>query len=301
MEQELLLLQSLADLGINENLVKIIENGIVSILIIGSAWLLLSQGKRLIRRISSVGRIDQDKQETLVSLLNSIMRYVIWVVAILLVIKVFAPNFEIAPILAAAGVVGLAVGFGAQNLIRDVINGFFLIFEDQIRVGDSVLVNGEVFGMVEEVGLRMTALREWSGRKFYIANAEIRTISNYNRRELRAIVAATFPFEEDPKQIRQLLNDVVTEFTAKYPQYLLVDENGSFVEPPQILGVTDINKDGLGGQYEVIALTKPAYFWTTERTLREMIWARARERGIRLAYPHRILEHHEEFKDRTTN
>ncbi|MBE0467582.1 MAG: mechanosensitive ion channel family protein [Candidatus Desulforudis sp.] len=284
METELL--QIIASIDLTALIIKALR----VFLIIGAAWLLLWLFTRLIRQVFSVGRADLDKKETLVSLLSSLIRYVVWAVALMLVIQTFDPGFNITPILAGAGVVGLAVGFGAQNLIRDVITGFFIMFEDQLRVGDYVLVNGDVFGRVEEVGLRMTALREWSGRKFYIANAEIKTISNYNRRELRALVTVTFPFEEDPVEVRRLLDDVCTEFTADHPDYLRVDESGAFIEPPQILGVTDIDQNARGGQYTIIALTEPPYLWTTERTLREMIWTRARERGIRLAYPHRVIE-----------
>lgn len=284
METELL--QIIAGIDLTALIIKALR----VFLIIGAAWLLLWLFTRLIRQVFSVGRADLDKKETLVSLLSSLIRYVVWAVALMLVIQTFDPGFNITPILAGAGVVGLAVGFGAQNLIRDVITGFFIMFEDQLRVGDYVLVNGDVFGRVEEVGLRMTALREWSGRKFYIANAEIKTISNYNRRELRALVTVTFPFEEDPVEVRRLLDDVCAEFAANHPDYLRVDESGAFIEPPQILGVTDIDQNARGGQYTIIALTEPAYLWTTERTLREMIWTRARERGIRLAYPHRVIE-----------
>lgn len=273
----------------NINVTALADKAARVTLIITAAWLLLRLFARLARRVFTVGRTDPDKKETLISLLSSLARYVVWAVALLLIIQTFDPGFNITPILAGAGVVGLAIGFGAQNLIKDVITGFFIMFEDQLRVGDNVLINGDVFGRVEEIGLRMTAVREWSGRKFYIANAEIKTISNYSRRELRALVTATFPFEEDPARVRQLLDEVCAEFTAKHPEYLRRDETGAFAEPPQVLGVTDIDKTARGGQFTIVALTEPAYLWATERTLREMIWVRARERGLRLAYPHHVI------------
>ncbi|MBV1770281.1 MAG: mechanosensitive ion channel, partial [Candidatus Desulforudis sp.] len=95
-------------------------------LIVAATWLLIFLGQKVIRRVFSVGRSDPQKKETLVSLLSSVLRYVLFAVSALLIIQAFAPGFNIAPILAGAGVVGLAVGFGAQTLIRDVITGFFL-------------------------------------------------------------------------------------------------------------------------------------------------------------------------------
>lgn len=265
-----------------------LNNVLQAALIVAATWLLIFLGQKVIRRVFSVGRSDPQKKETLVSLLSSVLRYVLFAVSALLIIQAFAPGFNIAPILAGAGVVGLAVGFGAQTLIRDVITGFFLMFEDQIRVGDFVSINGEVTGTVEEVGLRMTTVREWSGRKFYIANSEIRTVNNFNRRELRVIVSATFPFEENPARIREFLQGVCAEATETLGEHLITDEAGTYLEPPQIIGVTDINEDERGGAYTIIAKTFPASLWHAERTIREIIWRRSLDEGVPLAYPQRI-------------
>ncbi len=259
-------------------------------LILVISLLLLKFLSRALRRLLYVGEADLDKKETLISVLSSVIQYVVWAIALLLIIQTFDPTFNIVPVLAGAGVLGLAASFGAQNLIKDLITGFFIMFEDQIRVGDSVLINGDTFGQVEEIGLRMTALREWTGQKFYISNSEIRTISNYSRDKLRAIVTATFPFELDPKEARKLLDDVCEEFIARHSQYLLVYENGAAVEPPQVLGVTDIDQNQRGAQFTIITLTLPEYIWRVERIIREMIWTKAQERGIRLSYPRYIIE-----------
>lgn len=280
----------LAFLAQSETHSVILSGLIQAALIIFFTWLICFLGQKVIRRVFSVGRRDPQKKETLITLLDSVLRYVVFAIAALLLIQVAAPGFNIAPILAGAGVLGLAVGFGAQTLIRDVITGFFLMFEDQIRVGDFVAVNnGEVTGTVEEVGLRMTTIREFSGRKYYIANSEIRTVNNYNREELRVIVTATFPFQENPARIRELLEAVCAEATAILEEeHLMKDEAGRMVEPPQIYGVTDIAADQRGGVFTIIAKTYPASLWVAERCIRELIWKRAPEHGIRLAYPQRL-------------
>lgn len=268
----------------------VLDRGARIILILLASWLLLKLGARIIRRAFAVARVETGKRETLVTLVSSLIRYVVYTVAALLLIKVFAPDFDLAPILAGAGVVGLAVGFGAQSLIKDVITGFFINFEDQLRVGDYVQLNDGVTGTVEEVGLRMTTIREWGGQKYYIANSEIRTVRNFNRRELRAVVRATFPFEEDPRRVRGLLEEVCATVREQYADGLLRGENGEFIEPPQVYGVTDISGDERGGEFTVIAKTTPEAYWAVQRAIREEIWARARERGITLAYPRRVLE-----------
>lgn len=242
---------------------------------------------RLIGRFFRLTRINPQKRKTLQTLLGSAARYLIYILAVLMVLALF--GVEIGPLLAGLGIAGLALGFGAQSLVKDVITGFFIIFEDQLHVGDFVEINGAVKGTVEEVGLRMTAIREWSGKKFYLANSEIKAVRNYNREELRAIVTASFPFSEDPQAVRAVLDEVCEEITAAYGEHLLLDEAGRPLEPPQIYGVTALDTTDHGAQFTIIAKTKPASLWTVEKALREAIWRKCRERGIQLAYPLRQI------------
>ncbi|MDN5343977.1 MAG: moderate conductance mechanosensitive channel [Clostridia bacterium] len=252
--------------------------------IIVAALITLNIVSRLIHRLFRVSRRDPHKEKTLETLLTSALRYLIYALAIMLALEQF---IDIAPIIAGAGVLGLAVGFGAQSLVKDIITGFFIIFEDQFHVGDLIEVNGQVTGTVEELGLRLTTIREWSGKKFYIANSEIKTVRNYNREELRAIVTATFPFEEDPRKIRRVLEQVCREVQAEYARELIQGAEGP-VEPPSIYGVTDIDKTDKGGQFTITALAQPGSLWTIEKALREKIWQACRDNGIRLAYPTRV-------------
>lgn len=239
-----------------------------------------------IHRIFQVTRRDPQREKTLETLLNSAARYLIYAVAVMMALGRFV---DITPIIAGAGVVGLAIGFGAQSLVKDIITGFFIIFEDQFHVGDLVEINGQVTGTVEELGLRMTTVREWSGKKFYIANSEIKTIRNYNRDELRAIVTATFPFEEDPRRIRAVLEQACREVEREYYQAFIPDPSGQgLAEPPHIYGVSDIDKSDKGGQFTVTARTWPGSLWEVEKALREKIWQACKDNGIRLAYPTRV-------------
>jgi small conductance mechanosensitive channel len=113
-------------------------------------------------------------------------------------------------------------------------------------------------------------------------------VNNFNRRELRVIVSATFPFEEKPARIRAFLDGVCAEATETLGEHLITDKAGNYLEPPQVIGVTDITKDERGGVYTIIAKTFPASLWHAERTIREIIWRRSLDEGIRLAYPRRV-------------
>ncbi|TDA65739.1 MAG: mechanosensitive ion channel family protein [Clostridia bacterium] len=244
--------------------------------------------RHLVSRLFAATKMDENKEKTLAALLNSASRYIIYALAAMLILDLF--GVPITALLAGAGVVGLAIGFGAQSLVKDIITGFFILFEDQFHVGDFVEINGTVTGTVEELGLRTTSIREWSGRKVYLANSEINRVRNFNRQQLRAIVTATFPFDEDPVRVRATLEEVCRDMVEQHRDYFLADASGALIEPPQIYGVTDIDKNDKGAQVTIIALTKPQSLWTVEKVLREMVWQKCNAHGIRLAYPRRVYE-----------
>ena len=272
--------------GLKPGLLSILTKLFWAAVIMVAALVLYRLISGFIHRIFQVARRDPQREKTLETLLSSAVRYLIYTVAAMMALNQFV---NITPIIAGAGVVGLAIGFGAQSLVKDIITGFFIIFEDQFHVGDLVEINGQVTGTVEELGLRMTTVREWSGKKFYIANSEIKTVRNYNRDELRAIVTVTFPFEEDPRRIRTVLEQVCREVEREYHDDFIPDPSGQgLAEPPQIYGVTDIDKTDKGGQFTITARTRTGALWTVERALREKIWQACRDNGIRLAYPTRV-------------
>lgn len=246
-------------------------------------YLLLKLRVALVNKIFDRPTGDLNKANTLKTLLLSGTRYVIYIVAALTILAVFEIN--ITPMLASAGIVGLAVGFGAQNLVKDIITGFFIMFEDQFHVGDFIEVNDQVSGTVEELGLRLTTIREWSGKKFYIANSEIKTVRNYNRGHLRTVVSVAVPFEENLQRVFGTLERVCRHITDEHADKLIKQGNGSFIEPPQIYGITDINKDERGVVFTVIAVVEPAYYWLLEREFRRVILEYFQAAGITIAYP----------------
>lgn len=267
--------------------ISIAQKSAIILLILLLGYFFMHIRYKLIKQVFSVTKLDINKEKSLESLLMSLTRYTIYIISFLLILRQF---IDITPIIAGAGIVGVAVGFGAQSLVKDVITGFFVMFEDQYHVGDFVEINNAVTGTVEEIGLRLTTVREWSGKKFYIANSEIRTVRNYNRQELRAIVTATFPFDEDPTVIRQMLEEVCAQIERDYRDEFLADSNGNLIEPPQVYGVTDINENDKGGTFTIIGKTKPGSIWLVEKMMREYIWMHSCQRGIKIAYPRRIYQ-----------
>jgi small-conductance mechanosensitive channel len=249
------------------------------------AWIVMRIRSKLIHRIFQITRMDEKKEATLASLLLSLTRYAIYILAFLMVLRSF--EIDIAPILAAAGILGLAVGFGAQNLVKDVLYGFFIIFEDQMHVGDYVTVNN-INGTVEEVGLRMTVIREWSGKRCYLANSEIKQVNNYNREQMRPIVNFTIPYEYSPEEMKPVIDEVCEKLNETYKDHLLIDDQGLPIEKIQLYGITDVENNALGAKYTIICLCKDTSYWTMGKEIRHVFLEQFKQRGIPIAYPRRI-------------
>ena len=143
-------------------------------------------------------------------------------------------GIKITPILTSAGIVGVALAFGAQTLVKDVLAGLFIIFEDQYGVGDAVKIN-EVEGLVEDVGLRVTRIRDWNGAAWYLRNGEITKVGNVTQGWTTSFTDIKVHALEDPNQvirvIRKVLDDIAVEF------------EGTLLDKPLVLGVGDITGD----------------------------------------------------------
>lgn len=252
-------------------------------LIVVMTMVLLRFVDRLIDKIFDISPIEKKKANTLRKLIKSISRYAIYFIsALTLLINL---GFDPMPVLAGAGILGLAVGFGAQNLVRDVITGFFLIFEGQLEVGDVVMINGQIEGTVEEVGLRVTKIREFNQRLHYIANGNIQQVTNYNREKMRAIVAVTVPYESDLSMVNAALEEVCERINEKYAD--------SIIEPASVMGVTRIDQTGV--EFTFTAVCDPEPYWALEREMRKEAVLVLHQRGIQIAYP-RVVYHPEQLQ-----
>jgi moderate conductance mechanosensitive channel len=200
---------------------------------------------------------------------------VIWVTSLMLILSKLDVN--LAPLLASAGVAGVALGFGAQSLVRDVLSGFFILLENQFGVGDTVEAYtsaGPVSGKVEALTLRVTTLRAFDGSLHIIPNGNIQLISNKSRGWARAIVDVRVAYGEDVDRVRGVLEEL---FEA-------IRNDGAFrdwvMDGPRVLGIETLAE--FGQVVRVVAETRPSKRYDTERILREQITRRLAEREIRV-------------------
>lgn len=244
---------------------------------------------RLLRRIVSKVKTKVEahttpmrtlqRTDTLTRVLSSAGIVVIWILVLFLIIEDL--GFNLAPLLAGVGIIGLAVGFGAQNLVRDVVTGFFILFEDQYGVGDIIEINETAAGTVEELTLRVTGLRALDGTLHYISNGNITHVANRSKDWARAIVDVGVAYSEKPSKIRQVLDDVARD--AKDDETI----GRMLYSVPTIMGVESL------GEYEVVwrllADTKPGRQWEVARMLRERIQIAFEREGIEIPFPHRVM------------
>lgn len=219
-------------------------------------------------------QIDQRRLETLRVLVNNVSRWVLFFLTVLLVLDQL--GFDLRPVLVSAGVLGLAIGFGAQSLVRDIITGFFIIFEDQFAVGDAVTINA-FSGTVTEIGLRITKLKSFTGEIHIIPNGTITQVTNFSLQNTVALVDVSVAYEENIERVQQIITEV-----AKKVQ----EENENIVNDPQVLGVQSLGPTDV--VIRVTAECKPNTHAGVARQLRAGIKAEFEARGIEVPYPRMI-------------
>src|ERR671919_1669839 len=204
-----------------------------------------------------------------------VMIVVIWALAILMALGELGQN--IAPLLASAGVAGVALGFGAQSLVKDTLSGFFILLENQFGVGDNIELqtpSSRVAGRVESLSLRVTAVRAFDGALHIVPNGNIVVASNRSKGWARAIIDVRAAYEEDVENLRSVLEELFAELEGDRTLSEWIHE------APSVLGVERMGHDAL--VMRVIADTRPSKVMDVERLLRERISRRLVERGIKV-------------------
>lgn len=210
----------------------------------------------------------------MVGLFSSVFVVVAWAVFLLTLLK--AMGVDITPILASAGIVGVALGFGAQSLVRDTISGLFIFLEGQFDVGDIVDLTtnaGTVSGTVETLNLRTSAVRQYDGSLSTIPNGLIEVTNNRTRGWGRAVVDVRVALDEDPDRVRETLEELFEQMRGQPP----LDE--WLRQPPTVLGVTQLTDTAQ--VIRIAAETRPSHRIDTERLLRARVVPRMAERGIK--------------------
>lgn len=218
------------------------------------------------------------RAKSLGSLLKSIVTGVVFGIAFVMALSEVGMN--VAPILASAGVLGLAIGFGAQSLVKDFLSGIAMMIEDQYGVGDVVNL-GEASGTVENIGLRVTRVRDVDGTVWYVRNGEILRVGNQSQNWARTVLDIKVSYTEDLARVQDVLRDEAHTLWDD-PAYKDV-----VIEEPEVWGVQSLSPDAV--VVRVTLKTAPMQQWAVAREMRQRIKARFDREGIEMPMPQRVM------------
>jgi moderate conductance mechanosensitive channel len=210
------------------------------------------------------------RAKTIGSVFKSITSVIVFGTAFMMILAELGVN--LAPVLASAGILGVAIGFGAQNVVKDFLSGVFMMLEDQYGVGDVVDV-GEASGTVEAVGLRITTMRDVNGTVWYVRNGEILRVGNSSQGFAVAVVDVPIGYGADVEQASDIIARVATELTDNQPV------SDDVLEPPEVLGVERVSATE-GITLRLTVKTRPGRQWSVQRSLRARIMAAFEDAGI---------------------
>ncbi|MDQ3107291.1 MAG: mechanosensitive ion channel family protein [Actinomycetota bacterium] len=213
----------------------------------------------------------EQRSQTLGAAVASLLRAVVWTVAALMILDEVGLN--LAPLLAGAGIAGVAIGFGAQSLVKDVISGLFILLEDQYGVGDIVTLAEGATGTVEDITVRVTRLRAVDGTVWFVPNGEIRRVGNASMEWSRALVDVLVPYDIDLELVRRLITEEAAAFALDDAWQALV------LEPPELWGVQSMEANHL--TIRMVVKTAPREQYAVGRELRGRISSRLRREGVR--------------------
>lgn len=227
---------------------------------------------RLLASFTSSAEDVQRRRQTFVSLLQSILKYVIYFCVCMMVLSDL--GVDPTPILAGAGIVGLTVGLGSQAIVQDLLNGIFLLFEDQILNGDYIRI-GETEGVVEEITPRVTRIRDRFGRLHIMRNGEIKNVINYSRGWTLAVVEMSVAYESDLRQALRVIN----EASSRLPELL----PGKAIETPKVMGIETIDDSCLRVRIET--KVAPGCHYEVKRMLHLLLVESFNANNLEIPYP----------------
>ncbi|HLR68087.1 mechanosensitive ion channel family protein [Virgibacillus alimentarius] len=229
--------------------------------------------EKTIQKTGKSRKVSANRMKTLEKLLVNLYSYILIFLFIVMVFAIL--NIPIGPLLAGAGIVGLAIGFGAQGIVSDVVTGFFILLERQLEIDDYVTV-GEFDGIVEEVGLRTTKIRAFDGTLNFVPNRFIEGVANHSRGNMRALVDISISYHDNIDKAISVLEHVCESFQT----------DDRFKDGPNCIGVQEI------GTYNtilrVVGQTENGLQWECERDLRKQMKEAFEANEITIPYPHQV-------------
>lgn len=267
----------------------IITTGLRIVMILLVAWVVLYIFKKVLQRLErqlleksqAQGELPTESQkriETIVRLVRQAFNLALWVTVILVILKEM--GVEVAPLIASAGIVGVAVGFGAQNLVKDFIAGFFVILENQIRVGDVAIING-TGGLVEKINFRTTVLRDLGGVVHVIPNGSIATLSNLTNEWSAYVFEIGVAYKEETDKVINVMREVGSEMKQDSQLGFLM------LEEPEIFGVDKFADSAVVIKGRI--KTRPIKQWEVGREYLRRIKIAFDAAQIEIPFPHRTL------------
>jgi len=255
---------------------QVIDASIEILLILLVSWIAVKLGKKFIKKVflirmrSPLSHSDR-RQRTISRLLQSVISYVVYFSAIIGILS--SLNIKVAGLLAGAGIVGLAIGFGAQSLVKDVITGFFIIFEDQFGVGDYIKINAAE-GTVVEIGLRTTKINGATGEQFIIPNGAIGEVVNYSVNNSKIFIDLQMATDADFEKAEGIINKYLETLPKMHKE---------LIAAPVFLGVQNVK--GTEVTIRIAAETLPQQQYGVARTIRRDITKLFEENNIPMVYP----------------
>ncbi|MEX2658917.1 MAG: mechanosensitive ion channel family protein [Acidimicrobiales bacterium] len=246
-------------------------------------------GKRTIERLRertpaallSTGPVNMrsgQRARTIGAVLRSLTTAVVWTITVLMVLSEF--NVNLGPLIAGAGIVGVALGFGAQSLVKDFLSGIFMLLEDQFGVGD-IIDCGEAAGVVEGVSLRTTRLRDVEGTVWHVPNGQIARVGNKSQEWSRALLDVEVAYDTDLAQAKQVIKQVADDLWRDETYRV------SVIDEPEMWGVERFGADGIA--IRLVVKTRPADQWKVLRELRQRLKLALDDAGIEIPFPQRTV------------
>jgi len=272
----------------------LLSHGIKIVIIVIAAWLLYKIACRIIDRSVRIAVVpdanmseesENKREETLIRIFNGVARIIILVMAILMILQ--EVGLKIGPVLAGAGIVGLAFGFGGQYLIKDVITGLFIILENQFRIGDVVNIDG-TSGLVQDITLRKATLRDLDGTVHHIPHGTITLVSNLSKDFARVNLNIGVAYDTNLEHLIKVIDRTGNEL-AEDPYYGV-----SIISPPKFLRVDEFADSAV--IVKILGETKPLKQWEISGELRKRLKIAFEKEGIEIPFPQRVIHQAKENK-----
>lgn len=263
-----------------------LAHGFKIVLIIFAAAIISRVGRGLIEKairkaVKNIAQgLEKQREDTLAGIFNGVLKVFLWLIALMMILPEF--GIAIGPVLAGAGVIGVALGFGAQWMVRDFLAGLAIILENQFRVGDVVCLDNTC-GYVEEITLRKTVMRDLEGKVYHVPNGTFQVVANFTKDFSRAYMKINVSYKEDLAKAMEVIDAVGKELAAE-PAW-----KGDIIKPIQVLGPGPSDFGSSGIELQILGETKPMKQWNLLKEFRRRLKIAFDKEGIEILLPQIVI------------